>query len=286
MPIHRLPQRGRAHVLGEQAVDAVKNCFPSNWIKREEGPDYGVDMVVEIVKGTDVTAIRFAVQIKGTDSNLLNKQDSVKIKGVKASAIHYWHRRPERVMIAAYVAEKNEVVWRWTEDIPEAETRVTTVPIPLESKLSEVDWEDFTKDLENYYSRFLIMKLRGIGTKKTTTKPSLAGDQKSKPLASLDAECAIDIFKEASILQYGGKVGIIDCGRNSQDEVIEWLKTNNVSNLEFIAVSHLHIDHYGGFTRILEMTNGVRNIFLPPISDRHLAAVRFEAPPAFALLLG
>jgi|GEM_PF-1276697 len=289
MSTNNLPQRGRAHVLGEQAVNAVRNCFPSNWIVREQGSDYGIDMIVEIVKGTDVTAITFAVQIKGKDHPVVTKQETIKIKGIKASSINYWHRRVERVMIAAYNAEKNLVVWKWTEDIEVPETRETTIAIPIASNLMEVNWVEFTKDVEAYYSRTLQPKLQIISRSKKATNPSLGGYRKGEKQPLLDTECAITIFQEATILEYGGKVGIIDCGRNSQDEVTDWLKSNEVRELAFIAISHIHIDHYGGFARILEETARVGTIFLPPVINQYsliTKASQFKAPPAFALLLG
>ncbi|HMG92328.1 MAG TPA: DUF4365 domain-containing protein, partial [Chryseolinea sp.] len=107
------PQRVRQHVLGEEAVAAVHRCFPSNWIKREESsPDYGIDMVVDVVKGTNVTGIRFAIQIKGQDGPVQEGQETIKISGVKRTSVQYWHERPEPVMIAAYSAATNVVVWR------------------------------------------------------------------------------------------------------------------------------------------------------------------------------
>ena len=63
-----LPQRPRSHVLGDAAVRAVVGWFPEEWTHREERPDYGIDLVSEIVRGTDATGINFAIQVKGKDA--------------------------------------------------------------------------------------------------------------------------------------------------------------------------------------------------------------------------
>src|SRR5258708_23543891 len=128
MASNDLPQRGRSHVLGELGVGAVKGCFPAEWICREESPDYGIDLVVEIVKGTSVTGIRFGIQVKGKD--LSQKGDSLRIGGIKASTINYWHHRSKRIMLPAYLAEKDIIVWRWGDDIAVPGTKENTITIP------------------------------------------------------------------------------------------------------------------------------------------------------------
>src|SRR5258708_40116902 len=104
MASNDLPQRGRSHVLGELGVGAVKGCFPAEWICREESPDYGIDLVVEIVKGTSVTGIRFGIQVKGKD--LSQKGDSLRIAGIKKITIHELSHSFEWIMPASCIAYK------------------------------------------------------------------------------------------------------------------------------------------------------------------------------------
>ena len=86
-------------MLGEQAVNAVRKCLPSQWITREQTVDYGIDLIVEIVNGTDVTATTFAVQIKGKERHLGGKPDALEIMGIKASTINYWPQRMKKFSV-------------------------------------------------------------------------------------------------------------------------------------------------------------------------------------------
>ena len=48
------------------------------------------------------------------------------------------------------------------------------------------------------------------------------------------------MLREAAIPEYGGKVGIVDCGRKPHEEVFEWPSTKNIREPVLIAVTYLH----------------------------------------------
>lgn len=281
-----LPQRVRQHVLGEEAVDVVRACFPKHWIKREESPDYGIDLVVEIVEGTAVTGVRFGVQIKGKGSSVEEGQKSVKISGVKKTSVAYWHRRPEPIMIAAYSASSSQVVWRWIDDISIPSTIETTISIPVSQNLATVNWTAFTSELDKRYEQLWTFRRQSLAGVSLQGKLSLEKSTRTKVPRKDYRECSLMVFKEGTIIQYGSKVGIIDCGRNSQDKMVNWLQVHQVTELEFIAISHLHSDHYSRFPRVLDVVK-VQSVFLPPIADPNGRLSRLLThTPAFTVVLG
>lgn len=55
---------------------------------------------------------------------------------------------------------------------------------------------------------------------------------------------------DAMIIQSNGKFGMIDTSCNSGKEIVELLKKLGVKELEFVMITHKHIDHVGGYNDI------------------------------------
>ena len=207
--------------MGDAAERAVSDCFPDEWIVRKEAPDYGIDLSVEIVRNERVTGTLFSAQVKGVKSGKTH-QESIRVR-LKASTINYWRRRPERVMLAAHVKDEKTTYWTWTDEIPKPQSEMVTFHMPHDHQLSDTDWTTFLKQLDTYYHRSYESSVSELRTIRVSTIPdeplllnfdaiigrSIAED----PLAT---DCGIDVFRGSSIIEFCGKFGIIDCGKQAE----------------------------------------------------------------------
>ena len=75
-------KRPAAHRTGEKALQAIRAALPEEWVLREKGGDYGVDLEVELFDGDNSTGNIFYIQSKGSTT----KKSSVNIK---LSTVHY-----------------------------------------------------------------------------------------------------------------------------------------------------------------------------------------------------
>jgi len=113
MADQRLPKRTRAHVLETRSRQHVESIFPTEWVCRRVGNDYGLDMRVEIVTGESVSGLEFAVQLKGTDHLRTSGEDV--LHSCKVSTAHYFLHRPEPVMYVVYDAQEDTAYWLWVQ---------------------------------------------------------------------------------------------------------------------------------------------------------------------------
>lgn len=64
-----MAKRNNNHIIGDEAVNAIKaSLIPQEWITNPQTSDYGLDMLVEIVKANETTGKMFFIQAKGTDT--------------------------------------------------------------------------------------------------------------------------------------------------------------------------------------------------------------------------
>lgn len=68
-------QRSKSQIIGDRAVEILKNLFPIEWVIREFTPDYGIDLAVELFEEYKnnyiTTGEHVYFQVKGTEK--LNK---------------------------------------------------------------------------------------------------------------------------------------------------------------------------------------------------------------------
>jgi hypothetical protein len=104
-----LPKRPLSHIIGEQAVAALRNVLPPQWICREMSNDYGIDCEIEAVEndGT-VTGGIVKVQVKGTASNVNIKKYGI---SVSIESVRYWVLIPVPTIIVRVVDNPKEVLW-------------------------------------------------------------------------------------------------------------------------------------------------------------------------------
>jgi len=104
-----LPQRPSSHVIGDQAVLALRTALPKHWIFRETQPDYGIDCEIEIVHsdGT-VTGAIIKGQVKGTASSVEVRESGL---SVATNSIRYWLALPVPVIIVRVIQDHSQVLW-------------------------------------------------------------------------------------------------------------------------------------------------------------------------------
>jgi len=104
-----LPKRPISHIIGDQAVLALRKSLPKEWIYREEDNDYGIDGEIEIVKsdGT-VTGALCKVQVKGTNSNIKLLKYGIP---VSTNTVRYWLALPLPTIIVRIIDKPKEVLW-------------------------------------------------------------------------------------------------------------------------------------------------------------------------------
>ncbi|WP_194391256.1 hypothetical protein [Bradyrhizobium sp. CCBAU 51765] len=80
-----------------------------------------------------------------------------------------------------------------------------------------------------------------------------------------DVYCRISLFPGGSALIgfSNGTFGLIDCGRVSSSRIIPFLYERGIEALEFIAISHWHVDRYDGVLSIASTLKSVRQLWIP-----------------------
>jgi hypothetical protein len=105
----KLPKRDRRHVIGEKAVRAVMRTLPAEWIVREQGGDYGIDIEIELAS-TEVTGRLLKGQVKGHEG-LAWTADKTNLQQVKASTLEYWNQLPLPVVVFLVDVDNETVYW-------------------------------------------------------------------------------------------------------------------------------------------------------------------------------
>ena len=104
-----LPRRPISHVIGYQAVLALKNSLPKGWIYRELNFDYGIDGEIEVVNSDgNVTGALCKVQVKGTNSHVKLLKYGI---SVSANTVRYWLALPLLIIIVRIISNPKEVLW-------------------------------------------------------------------------------------------------------------------------------------------------------------------------------
>ena len=98
-----LPQRPRQHVLETESRRFVEGILPSEWIINTGQSDYGIDLIIEIVEGTNVTGAQLLMQLKSTDRPNITKGDLITYS-CKTSTLRYFLSRSEDVIFVVYDA--------------------------------------------------------------------------------------------------------------------------------------------------------------------------------------
>lgn len=95
-------------------------------------------------------------------------------------------------------------------------------------------------------------------------------DTVTKANSSVAAVHFIDVGQGSSTLIQSGSLGIlIDAGEKEYGEdVLKYLRSNGISELEYVVATHPHTDHIGGLLTILENFK-VKNIIMPKLTAQN-----------------
>ena len=101
-PSHRIGREGRA---------LFETLLPTGWIcRREDGnDDYGIDVVVEIVDGEELTGLRCLVQLRSTEKAKV-RANSVVIQ-VGVDEVLYWNSKQLATFVVVVDVVNKEAYW-------------------------------------------------------------------------------------------------------------------------------------------------------------------------------
>ncbi|MGH7481433.1 MAG: DUF4365 domain-containing protein, partial [Longimicrobiales bacterium] len=68
-----MPRRPRQHQIEELSRRALRARLPEAWVVRDLNPDYGLDVAVDIFEDERATGLSFAVQLKATENQDLQR---------------------------------------------------------------------------------------------------------------------------------------------------------------------------------------------------------------------
>ena len=103
--------RSKTHILEEKSVHELRNIFPDQWVIREKGKDYGIDIEVEIFdKNEQPTGLVFWIQLKGTDSKSIKAKQSINMPLVKIRQLANYD---VPVAIFRYNSDDNQYYFDW-----------------------------------------------------------------------------------------------------------------------------------------------------------------------------
>lgn len=146
------PNRHSNHILETKSNKFFSNQIPDEWFLDKPEHDYGIDFTANIVINEQVTGLNFSIQIKGKKTEV--KSESVLIK-LKYTTLRLYATRLEPVLLVAYVDEDNEAYWLWFDEMDQdltADSKTLTIHIPKNNKLSEINWEEVIKHVQERFS--------------------------------------------------------------------------------------------------------------------------------------
>jgi hypothetical protein len=195
-----LPRRPISHVIGYQAVLALKNSLPKGWIYRELNIDYGIDGEIEVVNSDgNVTGALCKVQVKGTNSHVKLLKYGI---SVSANTVRYWLALPLPIIIVRIINNPKEVLW------------INVRKYLLEAGLLDILYSTRKKTI---YFNF---------------KNAYALPQNTKELEELiiENQDMINNFKSYTEAQergdFIGFIALVHVYENDPDKMIKWLREN------------------------------------------------------------
>jgi hypothetical protein len=140
-------KRPKSHQIDTKAQRILDSKLPSNWVKREKTPDYGVDYEIEVFDDEEPTGIWFTIQLKGTerlkeDVNYVSfplKTDTIK---------YYFSKVPLPIFLFITSVKENKIYWlfiqRYVNEVLNIENpnwtkqKNVTIKIPKENIFNDV----------------------------------------------------------------------------------------------------------------------------------------------------
>lgn len=110
-----LPQQHTSHIQEKKSVKKLNNVISEDLfiLRSEDGGDYGVDRIIEVIDKGCVTNIRSHLQLKSKIKNTLNNK--IKFK-VPISNIHYLMNTLNSLFLV-YSESEDLLYWEWVNNI-------------------------------------------------------------------------------------------------------------------------------------------------------------------------
>jgi Domain of unknown function (DUF4365) len=118
---------GKEFVTGQTAGVILQGLLPaSEWLVRQQNPDFHIDYVIEMVEGGEPSGINFAVQLKGTQRKP-GKAGNLTVR-LKAKHLRYFrdHRTLPVFLILVDVREK-KAYWCFTQQFAREKVPANTL---------------------------------------------------------------------------------------------------------------------------------------------------------------
>ena len=153
----RLPIRHPSHSLEDESIRFLESYLPREWICRREKRDYGIDLRVSIVVDGQVTGVEFIVQMKSSTSQSLPADGNERVR-LAVSTYNYLASHLHSAAIIKYVSSENEAYWEFVRhiDSPRRQSqREITVRIPRANRVSQADWHDWLRHMQEVHDKKL-----------------------------------------------------------------------------------------------------------------------------------
>ena len=111
-----MPMNPRAHALGREAANHVRDQLPGEWHSEEVAHDYGRDLIYEIVIDGLETGLEFRVQSKGHERVDVVYGNTV-AQPLKVSTLNYFDSGMLPVMLAVYDASDRRAYYEWVQEV-------------------------------------------------------------------------------------------------------------------------------------------------------------------------
>jgi hypothetical protein len=146
-------KRTKSHQIDTKAQRILLSQLPTNWVKREQHPDYGIDYEIEVFQDEQSTGIWFRIQLKGKEK-YRETEDSIAISFETDKIKYYLSKVPFPVFLFVVHVRKEEIHWlflqKYVNEVLKVESpkwveqKSVTIKIPKENI-----FDDNAKEIES-----------------------------------------------------------------------------------------------------------------------------------------
>jgi len=133
--------------------------LPAEWLVEDGWEDYGIDLVIEIVRNDQITGAIFLMQLKGTDALTIRSGGYISHR-CKTSTLAYFLERPKPIVYLVYDTKGKKGYWIWVQDYirqslkPDWRNQGTaTIRIPVDRVFDENAVEEMALRASRYRER-------------------------------------------------------------------------------------------------------------------------------------